>query len=76
MPEEFIVHGTMGTSNHGGLEIQISEDGEAVKVRDTHTQCVPRWQQVRFSNKGAYIIYYNQTHYLDDFIKTDKYGQD
>ena len=40
--EEFIVHGTMQTSNFGGWEVMLSDCGDSARVRDNYAQPVDK----------------------------------
>lgn len=55
--EDFIPHGYKGTSNFGGNEIQISKNGQEVRLRDSHTGQVTDWLEIEFNEEGvAYVV--------------------
>lgn len=65
---EFKCHGVLTLSNHGGLQLEISDDGEAARLKhyDDHHS---RWQEIKHNTKGAYVTYYGQVYYLDEFMR-------
>lgn len=55
--DNFKPHGYKGTSNWGGYEMQISDSGDAARLRDSHTGKVSDWLEIQFDEDGvAYVI--------------------
>lgn len=55
--DDFQPHGYKCTSNWGGTEMQISNSGDAVRLRDTHTNQISDWLDIQFDENGvAYVI--------------------
>lgn len=55
--DDFKPHGYKGTSNWGGYEMQISDSGDAARLRDSHTGKVSDWLEIQFDEDGvAYVI--------------------
>lgn len=53
----FQAHGYKGTSNTGGLEMQISNSGDAARLRNSVTNQVSDWLEIQFDEDGvAYVI--------------------
>ena len=49
--------GDKGASNWVGYEMQISDRGDAARLRDSHTGKVSDWLEVQFDEDGvAYVI--------------------
>jgi len=68
----FIVHGVMQTSNWGGLELELSEDGEAVRVRDNYSQTEEKltcseWIEIGYHGEDAMFNYNGEDYYLGQF---------
>lgn len=55
--EDFQPHGYKGTSNWGGLEMQISDRGDAARLRNSITNQISDWLEIQFDEEGvAYVI--------------------
>jgi DNA-directed RNA polymerase subunit L len=55
--DDFQPHGYRGTSNWGGLEMQISDSGDAARLRNSVTNQVSDWLEIQFDEDGvAYVI--------------------
>lgn len=55
--DDFQPHGYKCTSNWGGTEMQISNSGDAVRLKDTHTNQISDWLDIQFDENGvAYVI--------------------
>jgi predicted metallo-beta-lactamase superfamily hydrolase len=69
--EDFIPNGYKGTSNWGGYEMQISDNGEEARIRDSHTGEVSDWLEIQFDEEGvAYVIDTNgQEERLCDYMR-------
>ena len=53
---DFEPHGYKTTSNLGGNEIQISNSGDAARIRDSHTGNITDWLEIEFDEEGvAYV---------------------
>lgn len=53
---DFKPHGYKTTSNFGGNEIQISNSGDAARIRDSHTGKITDWLEIEFDEEGvAYV---------------------
>ena len=53
---DFEPHGYKTTSNLGGNEIQISNSGDAARIRDSHTGNITDWLEIDFDEEGvAYV---------------------
>ena len=53
---DFEPHGYKTTSNFGGNEIQISNSGDAARIRDSHTGNITDWLEIEFDEEGvAYV---------------------
>ncbi len=67
------VHATLCTSNWGGLELELSPCGDAVRVRDNYGQESPEvsdWIEIDFNDEGDAVFDYNNEDYnLSDFIR-------
>jgi hypothetical protein len=66
---KFECHGTLTLSNHGGLEIELSDDGESARLR--YYNELSRWQEVKHNTKGFYVTYYGCPYYLSEFMRTE-----
>lgn len=54
--DDFQPHGYRGTSNWGGLEMQISDSGDAARLRNSVTNQVSDWLEIQFDEDGvAYV---------------------
>ena len=54
--EDFQPHGYKGASNWGGLEMQISDSGDAARLRNSVTNQVSDWLEIQFDEDGvAYV---------------------
>lgn len=73
METNFKTHGYYAVSNWGGLEIEISNDGEGARLKENYKdepQKVSRWQKIKYTSSGrAYVTYYGKRYYLDAFMK-------
>lgn len=69
--EDFTPHGYKGTSNWGGNQMQISDNGEEARIRDSHTGEVSDWLEIQFDEEGvAYVIDANgQEERLCDYMR-------
>ena len=55
--DDFQAHGYRGTSNWGGLEMQISDSGDAARLRNSITNQVSDWLEIQFDEDGvAYVV--------------------
>lgn len=64
----FITHGTLTLSNHGGMEIQLSDDGEAARLQ--YYGKPSRWQQVKYNRSGdPYVTHFGRKYSLNQFMK-------
>ena len=64
----FISHGYLTLSNHGGFQIELSNDGTYARLK--HYEQVSHWQQIKFTSKGdSYVKYYGRKYKLSEFIK-------
>jgi hypothetical protein len=63
---EFIAHGGIGLSNTGGFEVQISDDGEQVRVRYSDGEC-SRWVDVESGGEE------DNAHFVDPLSGNDYY---
>lgn len=54
--EDFVPQGYKGTSNWGGNEIQISDSGDAARIRDSHTGSVSDWLEIEFDEEGVAFV--------------------
>ena len=53
---DFEPHGYKTTSNLGGNEIQISNSGDAARIRDSYTGNITDWLEIEFDKEGvAYV---------------------
>lgn len=53
---DFEPHGYKTTSNLGGNEIQISNSGDAARIRDSYTGNITDWLEIEFDEEGvAYV---------------------
>ena len=72
--KNFIVHAVMGTSNFGGLELQMNNKGDAVRIRENHGQsepCVSEWIEIDFDvDCDIWFEYNDDIYYLHQFMKT------
>ena len=49
--EEFIAHGFYTVSNAGGYEVQLSDSGDAARMRDAHGSYNPKisdWFEIKY----------------------------
>lgn len=54
--DDFIPHGYKTTSNWGGYEMQLSDNGDSARIKDTHTGKVSEWMEIEFDEDGvAYV---------------------
>lgn len=69
--EDFTPHAYKGTSNWGGYEMQISDNGDEARIRDSHTGEVSDWLEIQFDEEGvAYVIDANgQEERLCDYMR-------
>ena len=54
--EDFVPQGYKVTSNWGGNEIQISDSGDAARIRDSHTGSVSDWLEIEFDEEGVAFV--------------------
>lgn len=55
--DDFQAHGYRGISNAGGLEMQISDNGDEARLRNSVTNQVTDWLEIQFDEDGvAYVI--------------------
>lgn len=65
---EFKAHGYMGINNSSAMEIEISDTGEAVRVRCNDK--VSRWLMVSYNCDGsAYFRRFGRRYRLDEFMR-------
>jgi len=65
----FISHGYLTLSNHGGFQIELHSDGEYARLK--HYEDVSHWQQIKYTAKGdPYVKYYGRKYKLDQFMKS------
>ena len=65
---DFICHGYITMSNHGGLEIELSPDGESARLRYYGKIC--RWQYIkRYPSGSPYVRHGTRKYKLDKFIR-------
>ena len=62
------------TSNMGGIELVVSEDGSMAAYRtwfgDEAKYCRD-WQEIKYTNSGKpYIYCQGRRHFLDEFLRT------
>ena len=56
-------------SNMGGIEIMLSNSGDAVIYR-RHGKIARGWQEVKYTNSGRAYFTVNKTRqYLDEYVK-------
>lgn len=69
--DDFKPQAYKGASNWGGYEMQISDRGDAARLRDSHTGKVSDWLEVQFDEDGvAYVIDENgNEQLLCDYIR-------
>lgn len=54
---DFEAHGYRGTSNFGGLEMQLDDRGEMARLRNSVTGEVTDWLEIQFDSEGIpYVI--------------------
>ena len=53
--EEFVAHGYFTTSNFGGYEIQLSDSGDAARIR-YHEGPVSDWLEIQYDRKGKAFV--------------------
>ena len=46
--DKFTAHGYYSVSNCGGYEVELSNDGEAARLRCTVTGRVTRWMEIQY----------------------------
>lgn len=67
--KEFVTHATLCLSNWGGIEIHLSDTGEAVKVRwygDTNN----RWHKIYWNLNGdPYFRFKGRRWRIDNFMR-------
>lgn len=54
--EDFVPQGYKVTSNWGGNEIQISDSGDAARIRDSYTGSVSDWLEIEFDEEGVAFV--------------------
>ena len=68
----FTVHAVMTTSNFGGLELQLNDQGSAVRIRENHGQpnlSVSHWLDIDFDiDCDAWFEYNDDIYYLHQFM--------
>lgn len=71
--EDFVPHGYRADSNFGGYEMQISDTGEAARVRTNYgdrPSKPSRWLKIYFNNDGvAYVNHNGRRMRLDQFMR-------
>lgn len=66
--EPFITHAYLTLSNHGGMKLQIDDNGETARLKLYERTF--GWQKIKFAPSGRpYLTNQNETYYLDEFIK-------
>ena len=67
--KKFKPQGYLALSNSGGIEIEISDTGEAVRFR-MYNGNVSQWQEIKFDLNGEmYFHAYSNRYYLNQFAK-------
>jgi hypothetical protein len=69
----FKVHGVLPTSNWGGLELELSDCGDAVRIRDNYSQPEEKlthseWIEIEMDEEDHYFIYNEEKYYLYQFM--------
>ena len=68
MKNLFTSHGYLTLSNHGGLEIEINNSGDAARL--SYYGKVSRWQEIKYNFSGSpYVTYYGRRWQLDQFMR-------
>ena len=69
--DDFEPHGYRGVTNNGGYEIQISNSGDAARLRDSVTNQISDWLEIEFDENGvAYVTTENgEQERLDMYMK-------
>lgn len=77
---EFKPQASYCTSQWGGYEIEVSNDGGCARVRYTYVKANgeeynsprPRWQEIKYNTKGEPFVTYNGKRLLlDNFMKNN-----
>ena len=69
MSRQFTPHATKCLSNWGGIEIMLSDDCEAVKVRK-YGECNNRWHKIQYTLAGdPYFRFDGRRWRIDDFMR-------
>lgn len=64
----FITHGILTLSNHGGFEIELSNDGDSARLK--YYDKVSNWQTIKYTFNGdPYVTYYGRRYKLNKFMK-------
>ena len=67
--QDFKPQSYLTISNIGGIEIEISDSGEAVRFR-MYDGTVSNWQEIKFDDNGeTYFLAYSDRYYLNQFTK-------
>ena len=66
----FISHGCHALSNHGGFEIELSDDGERARLK-YYNDKPSRWQNIKINSKGSYVTFHGMYYYLSEFLKVE-----
>ena len=71
--DDFIAHGYKTDSNWGGKEIQISNSGDAARIRNNYggkPDTPSEWMEIQFDEDGvAYVETPNGTERLDMYMR-------
>ena len=73
--KDFIIHAVMTTSNFGGLELQLNDQGIAVRIRENHgqpNQSISEWIEIDFDvDCDIWFEYNDDIYYLHQFMKIE-----
>lgn len=65
--EKFQAQAVLCLSNHGGIAIELSSNGEAIRYQ-WYDKKPSRWCRIRFNQKGEhYFIAHGRRFYLSEF---------
>ena len=71
----FTVHGLMGISNFGGFELEVNEDGSAIRIRESYSQKNTKpsdWLILDYDIDGdAWFEYQDDIYYLNQFMRVE-----
>ena len=72
MKNEFKTHGVLSLTNLNSLLIELSNCGEAARLKLSNRNYVGKWQEIKYNKFSyAYVTHYGVKYYLEEFIRVN-----